>query len=369
MKVGFGLVVLLGLLVVAPAAWACKCGFASEQELEQHYLVFAGRAVEYLEREDDGAASGPRVNAAVRFEVDRALGAELGSSIVVAMDIYTSCSTWFEVGQRHLVVARRLAGLVYATECPMVSGEVNEVVKRKLGLADDYFVARASPVDSALGTCQRPATLEAAVQRASAVALYRPKASCVVPGNDLIEHAALVTLGFKGLKRGELVRLRVAPLARQFAQEAERVWPLLRGTSFGWPPANFLRREGDTWIDDGCLIPMPPTSREAIVEPLTRLLAVPPGYRRDPFERPLGPRPALTCATLDAGFFRDADAALARHAHAQEVESYYESRRPRVAPDASGCASCSVASARSRPLAWLALLLTLLARGWRRASA
>jgi hypothetical protein len=135
-----------------------------------------------------------------------------------------------------------------------------------------------------------------------------------------------------------------------------------------WPPADFLRREGDTFINDGCLAPLAPPSLEVGKEAVLRLFPLPADYRYRRFPRTDPPLPTLSCMTLDASVFVAADAALVRYVHSRETESARELRRGATPPRGRSCAACAITQPNERPhFAWLVLALAPLARRRQRA--
>jgi hypothetical protein len=358
------LVVMLGVLGSPALAYACKCAEAEERDLAQRYTVFVGTAVEYLERSDDGSdpnRPGMRGNAAVRFEVHYSRDVPVGSSQIVMLDIHTSCSTFFAVGDRHLVLAFRVGELLTASECPMLFDELENKLLVQLRVPAGFLKPR-SRGQGAKVRCDHPRTLDQAFAAADVVGWWDAKASCVAPGGDEIEHAGVMRWGWKGLGQGKVLRLRVAkhrqePAPPPFYDE------LANATNMWWPPADLLRRDGDTFINDGCLAPLAPPSLEVGKEAVLRLFPLPADYRYRRFPRTDPPLPTLNCMTLDASVFVAADAALARYAHSRETESARELRQRATPPRARSCAACGITPPNERPhFAWLALVLAPLAR-------
>lgn len=279
------------------------------------------------------------------------------------MDMSTTCSTWFEVGDRHLVNAALLAGLPFASQCPLLSDEVEVAVRRKHGIPPDYGRKRRHA--PARRNCDVPATLDEAFQAADVVGRWDPEVSCVVPGGDIVEHVAVMRRSFKGLGQGEVLRVRVTSGVRERERDFGFSYELTQPTGYTWPPADFLRREGSTFVLDGCLAPPPPPSFEAGKEALLRLFPLPHDYRSRPVGRSSTQfRPKLSCSALDPSFFIDADEALNRYAFSVEHESIREARRSSgTIRDQGGCASCSLPPPGTTPSwAWLCLVVAGLSR-------
>lgn len=358
------LVVMLGVLSGPALAYACKCAAAEERDLAERYTVFVGTAVEYLERSDDGSdPSRPsmRANAAVRFEVHYSRDVPVGSSQIVMLDIHTSCATFFAVGERHLVLAFRAGELLTASECPSLFGELESKLLAQLRVPAGFLPPR-SRGESAKVRCDHPRTLDQAFAAADVVGWWDAKASCVASGGDEVEHAAVMRWAWKGLGQGKALRLRVAkhggePAPPPFYDE------LATATDMSWPPADLLRRDGDTFINDGCLVPLAPPSLEVGKEAVLRLFPLPAGYRLRRYPRTDPPLPTLSCMTLDVSVFVAADATLARYVHSRESESARELQRGATPPRGRSCAACALTQSNERPhFAWLVLALAPLAR-------
>jgi MYXO-CTERM domain-containing protein len=365
------LIVVLAMLCKPTLASACKCGEVTQRELDERYTVFVGTAVEYLERKDDGGdpgRPGPRVNAAERFDVQYSRDVPVGSSVIVAMDMYTSCSTFFAVGERHVVVASKLGDIFYADECPTLFDDLEGTLLAQLGVPPGFLKPLAPDRDGDALRCKHPSTLDEAFDAADVVGWWDAKASCLVPGSQVVEHSAAMRWGWKGLREGEALRVRVVqdrdePAPPPFDHELSDV------TEMTWPAADFLRREGDTFINDGCLSPLAPASLEAGTEAVLRLFPLPSDYPRRHFrERP--PFPTLSCMTLGDSYFAGADAAVARHVGSRLAERAREGRGPTTSAAHRGgsCAGCAVTPpSQYAPFAWSAIALAYLARRRRRA--
>ncbi len=366
------MLVLLGLLGKPTLASACKCRDVTLRELDERYTVFVGTAVEFLERKDDGGSPGrpgPRVNAAERFEVQYSRDVPVGSSVVVAMDLYTSCSTFFPVGERHLVMAFKAGDLLTVSECPIPFDELEKKLLARLGVPADFLQPPSPKRDAEPSRCTHPSTLDDAFKTADVVGWWDAKASCLVPGSDVVEHSATMRWGWKGLRQGDALRVHVVQHREQPAPPPFD-YELSDATNrMGWPPADFLRREGDTFIDDGCLSPLAPASLEAGTEAVLRLFPLPADYPRRHFrERP--PFPTLSCMTLDDSYFAGADAAVARYVQSLEAERSGEARGTTTrAPHREGsCAGCAATPTSERAsFVWSAMALAYLTRRRRRA--
>jgi hypothetical protein len=110
-----------------------------------------------------------------------------------------------------------------------------------------------------------------------------------------------VSRGWKGLAAGVDLTLRVTGTVDgqypRFAFEFE----LGMATNHKWPPAEFLRRDGDTYVNDGCLSPLPPSTLQTGIAELNRLLPLPSEPRHRPSR--CSEIRALSCSTLDQSIF------------------------------------------------------------------
>lgn len=112
------------LFAKAAPAEACKCRRMIGADVARH-AVFAGKAVEYLEREEPSgglAWSAHELNAATRFVVEFSNEFPSGSSVVVLGNHNSDCNAWFEVGDHHLVVASRVGDVLVGGRCAEMLG-------------------------------------------------------------------------------------------------------------------------------------------------------------------------------------------------------------------------------------------------------
>jgi hypothetical protein len=148
---------------------------------------------------------------------------------------------------------------------------------------------------------------------------------------------------------------------------------LLDAANRSWPPAEFLRREGNAFVNDGCNAPLPPGDVDAGVEAMERLVPVQKrGARRTLPAFVLRHRrcddlPKLSCGTLQFSMLREAEAKLERYYSSQYWK--YDSQRdrePRAEPGtrAGSRAGCAVSGESHGP--WWMGFMTLLMVAWRR---
>lgn len=204
----------------------------------------------------------------------------------------------FVLGKSILVAASRRGGQLLASECPLLSQDTVKALRSLLG------VPETSPAgllprswDFSPQGCSQPATLDDAFSIADAVVWGVPRASCVVGEADVVEHAMLVGRAWKGPAAGDIVTVRVTGRADNHYADFPLAVDLANATNHPWPPAEFVRRDDDRYVNDGCLSPLPPATLQEGVEQLTRLLPV-SGARR-PGHTTCLELPVLSCGTLD----------------------------------------------------------------------
>jgi hypothetical protein len=303
----------LALSVKASPTRACKCSPIARADLAQH-AVFAGTAVEYLQREEppDGSPRWDReMNAATRFVVDFSREFPGGASLVVMGNHYQDCNPWFQVGGRHLLVAYRLGDLLTGSTCSqMLGSELEHEVRQQLHLPADYFAFDRTPRPPPPEQCARPATLDDAFTAADAVLWSSTRGACSIPGTNEVEIAAKVRWSWKGAAPGDVVHLRVKGHPDQAFDDFDFHLALAEATNSYWPPAELLRRDGDLFVNDGCLNPHAPASLASGIEAVKRLFPLPIDYRSRPLPDSPAPLPTLSCSTLDQTIFAHSDATL-----------------------------------------------------------
>lgn len=313
------LTILLLLVTTTRPVFACKCGELSEADLATK-VVFAGTAVEYLERQPDHSRSvDDEYNAATRLVVEFSADLPIGESVIVMGRHDSDCNPWFAVGGRSLVVAARMGEFLTSSKClQMLDGGQAAKVRERVRLPADYFAFDVTPRPPPPDRCLQPATVDAAFAAADAVGFSTPRAACVVPGTDEVEQASAMKWAWKGAVRGDVLRARVKGRPELSYEDFDFFGELIEATHGRWPPAEFLRREGELLINDGCLNPRPPRSVAAGAEAMRRLFPLPADYGRwlPPGDDPL---PRLSCSTLDQALFDRGDAAVAdyRRRHQQ----------------------------------------------------
>lgn len=333
------LAILLLLTTTTRAVLACKCGELSERDLETK-VVFAGKAVEYLQRQPDRSQSVDQFNAATRFVVEFSADLPVGESVIVMGRHDSDCNPWFQVGGPALVVAIRVGEFLTSSNCmQLLSRDLEAKVRERVGLPADYFAFDITPRPPPPGRCSQPATLDAAFAAADAIGWSTPRAACVVPDTDEVEQAAALKWAWKSAVRGDVLRMRVKGRPDLSYQDFDFLGELIDATHRGWPPAEFLRRNGDLMINDGCLNPRPPRSLDAGVEAVRRLFPLPVDYGH---WLPRGDvaLPHLSCSMLDQSLFDRGDAAMAAF-----IRSHQPFPRPAAAetPTRSGsCAGCAL---------------------------
>lgn len=331
---------LLGLTTTTRPIFACKCKALSDDELATK-VVFAGKAVEYLQRQPDRSESVDQFNAATRFVVEFSGDFPVGESVIVMGDHDSDCNPRFAVGGPALVVARRVGEFLTSSSCLQLLDRDMEVkVRQRVGLPADYFAFDITPRPPPPGRCSQPATLDAAFAAADAIGWSTPRAACLVPGTNEVEEASAMKVAWKGAARGDVLRMRVKGRPDLSYEPFDFEGELLEATHSGWPPAEFLRRDGDLMINDGCLNPRPPRSLDAGVEAVRRLFPFPADYGHW-LPRGDAALPRLSCSTLDQSLFDRGDAAMA---------AFIRSRQPfpprAAAPEtharSGSCAGCAL---------------------------
>lgn len=337
--------------------------------------MFAGRALEYLERKicSDSLEFGDERRAVhdtgsvTRFRVQHSLDLPVGSEVLVFTSPYSSCSTFFRIGDEHLVAAHRTADQLHASRCPMLNQNVVEELRALLHVPSSSSAGLRPPYDGfAPFGCSRPATVDDAVAGADAVVWTDSRASCMVGEGPVVEHAAVATRAWKGLAPGDFMRLQVTGRADddhpRFAFESE----LADATNRWWPPAEFLRRAGDVYVNDGCLSPLPPTSLQEGVDGVTRLLPLSDGPQLKSTR--CVDLPALSCGTLNQALFVEAGDRLAAVYRQRRLEYETEQKNQRASFIAAqsverqgSCAGCSIPNSppfrSGMPAAGIALVL------------
>jgi hypothetical protein len=347
------------LIAKASSAQACKCSLMTSADVARH-AVFAGTAVEYLEREEPAGGSARwdrELNAATRFVVEFSREFPSGASVVVMSKHYSNCSPWFQVGDRHLVVAGRLGDVLVGNKCAQMLGSALErEVQRQLRLPADYLARDPKPHPPPQELCARPATLDRAFAEADAVLWSTPRGACSILGTDEVEIAAEVRWAWKGAAPGALLHLRVKGHPALAFDDFEFLPALEQATENYWPPAELLRREGDALVQDGCLNPHAPASLESGTEAVQRLFSLPSDYRSRRVPRSDAPLPRLSCSTLQQSIFERGDAAMALARSRAEVPE-----RPRASPVAQtrggACAGCALVPRDTNRMGELSLLV------------
>ena len=120
------------------------------------------------------------------------------------------------------------------------------------------------------GRCSQPVALEAAFVAADAIGWSTPRAACVVPGTDEVEQASAMKWAWKGAVQGDVLHVRLKGRPDLSYEDFAFFGELIEATHREWPPAEFLQRDGDLMINDGCLNPQPPRSLDAGVEAVQR---------------------------------------------------------------------------------------------------
>jgi hypothetical protein len=332
------------LFARALSAEACKCSMMTSADVARH-AVFAGTAVEYLEREEPpgGSAQWDRdLNAATRFVVEFSREFPSGASVVVMSNHYSNCSAWFQVGGRHLVVAGRVGDVLVGSKCAeMLGSDLKQQVERELHLPADYLARDTRPRPQPLEMCARPATIAQAFAAADAVLWSTTRGACSIAETGEVEIAAEVRWAWKGAVPGDLLHLRVRGHPTLAFDDFEFRFALEQATGRYWPPAELLRREGEILVDDGCLNPHAPASLEAGTEAVKRLFSLPSDYRSRRLPHSDARLPRLSCSTLKQSIFEHSDIAMAlARSHAEVPE------RRRAAPVAQtrggACAGCAL---------------------------
>lgn len=357
------LMALLLMLAGTRPAQACKCGLPTEGDLAG-YTVFAGTVVEYLQRHPDPSPV-DGYNAVTRILVEYSKDVPVGSSVIVLGNHNSNCDAWFTVGGRALVVAQRVGEFFTTSKCLQLFDK-NETanLRRRVNLPNDYFAFDITPRPPSPERCSQPATVDDAFSTAAVVAWTQSRAACVVPGTDEVEHALVMRQPWKGAALGDVLRVRVKgrpDLAYEDFAFFDELVEARRGT---WPPAEFLRREGDLLINDGCLNPRPPASLAAGNEALKRLFPLPADYPQRVLPHYDDPLPRLSCATLDQSFFERSDKARAEWV-AEKTKRQAAAplaAAPVTTPARGSCAGCAiVAPTDSRDSAVILALLSLAA--------
>jgi len=328
---------------VSPAD-ACKCSVMTRADLARH-AVFAGTAVEYLEREERPGGSAGRArefNAATRFVVEFSGEYPTGASVLVMTNHYSNCQPWFQVGERHLVVAGRVGDVLVGSKCTeMLDRDLEHEVQRQLRIPAGYLARDTKPHPPPPEFCARPATLDQAFADADAVLWSTPLGACSILGSDEVEIAAEVRWAWKGAASGDLLHLRVKGHPALAFDDFEFLPALIEQTENYWPPAELLRREGDAFVQDGCLNPHAPASLEAGTEAVKRLFPLPSDYRSRRLPRSDKRLPRLSCSTLEQTIFERSDAAMALARNRAEL-----AERRRASPGAQtpggACAGCAL---------------------------
>lgn len=345
-----GLVVALLVLGSSGPASACKCG-EPIAELSEDLVVFEGTAVESLDWHDGCAErtrwfSEPRVinrlGRVTRFRVHASL--ELDEDVIVHTDTGSHCAAHFRVGQSHVVTARRIAGILTTNVCLRLAPDVRASVVASLQTTGVEVMGEVPQLD-----CVRPTSVAEANAKADGVLWADYHASCLVPGTDVVQHAATVRESWKGPRRDELVVIAVHADADEQLHHDPIASSVGATTGHGWPPALFLRRDRNVYVDDGCLTPSVPQSVEAGVADLARSLPRTAIGRSNNRRLPsvCEEVPVLECAELGLDVFSDAAMRLSEHFRALDAaeardRELLRTGPPPVSPPRSSCAGCSV---------------------------
>jgi hypothetical protein len=347
------------LFAKASPAEACKCSMMTSADVARH-AVFAGTAVEYLEREEPpgGSAGWDReLNAATRFVVEFSGEFPRGASVIVMTNHYSNCQPWFQVGERHLVVAGRVGDVLVGNKCAeMLGRDLEHEVQRQLRIPADYLARDTKPHPAPPELCARPATLDRAFAEADAVLWSTQRGACSILGTDEVEIAAEVRWAWKGAAPGDLLHLRVKGHPALAFDDFEFRPALEQATGSYWPPAEMLRRDGDALVQDGCLNPHAPASLESGTEAVKRLFSLPSDYRSRRLPHSDQRLPRLSCSTLEQSIFERSDAAMALERSRVEVPE-----RRRAAPVAQtrggACAGCAMVPRDANGIGALSLLV------------
>ena len=365
---------LASILLWHDSALACKClPHEDFDAFVKNHVIFLGKALEQFERRIcENHASNPDeirafgdVAVATRFRVEYSNTLPIGSTAVVFTNPHSTCGTYFHLPWEYVVAATEQAGLLFASWCSQPAGEKLERVRTLLGVPPTSLIGQPPPNwDYQPDGCVRPPNLDAAIASADAVGNAVASASCVVENTDIIEHSAIVTEGWKGLSRGSqiLVRTKGTRGGRNFPYPFRE--SLTEVAAHRWPPAQFFRREGDVFMDDGCLTPPPPSSRAPEIHSPTR--ATPEGDVSARDRNECAPLVPLSCAQLDLGVLQRAGEKLL----AWSLESKSGNTTKGQASEArqtrtnttrrtGSCAGCSVSAHVNRGNASLFLLALL----------
>ncbi len=347
------------LFAKASPADACKCSMMTSADVARH-AVFAGTAVEYLEREEPpgGSTRSDRaLNAATRFVVEFSREFPSGASVVVLGNHDSNCNPWFQVGDRHLVLARRVGDILVGSQCAeMLGSDLKQQVERQLRLPADYLARDTKSRPQPPGGCARPATLDQAFAAADAVVWSTQRGACSIVGTDEVEVAAEVRWAWKGAAEGDFLHLRVKGHPALAFDDFEFRFALEHATESYWPPAELLRREGEILVQDGCLNPRAPASLASGTEAVKRLFSLPSDYRSRRLPHSDARLPRLSCATLEQSIFEHSDSAMALARSHAEVP---ERRRAASVAQARGgaCAGCALVPRDANGIGELALLV------------
>lgn len=354
----------LAALVWSASAGACDClSESSAQTIDARYVVFVGKAVEYLQRpwcsdavqSEDESIGQERVDSVTRFTVQYSHSLPVGNEVLVFGERSFDCGSFFAVGEEHLVVANRVDSVLLASHCPVFGTSTADELRAKLGAPRN----RRWSAPFIPSGCKQPPTLDISVAKSDAIVWTVPTASCTRDGSAVVEHVVSVTESWKGPANDEVLNLRVIGLGKREYSHFDFEYELSEATGHAWPPADFLRKEGDIYVDDGCLVPMHPPTLEAGVESLTRLLPIPD--RRRFRDLKCSPMPRLACARLDQATLVAANKMLASH-YAREKGAAAGAVNPAGPPrvishrHSGSCAGCMVHT--SHPFSFQAAPIT-----------
>jgi hypothetical protein len=180
---------------------ACKCTLVKDlQELTKDHVVFAGRAMEQLNRcWDDSVADRDEfyglsaTSAVTRFRVTHARALVPNSDVLVFARANTHCAPSFHVGDEYLVVATMRGGHLVASKCPILFEDMVNEVRAYLGVPAESAVGlRQVPPPSGPRVCSRPASLGEAMARADAVVWSDSQSACVLGDSSVVEHAVVI---------------------------------------------------------------------------------------------------------------------------------------------------------------------------------
>jgi hypothetical protein len=355
-------------------ALCCMCALDSDFDSARKSLViFAGAALENRTRcwseirtSDKNQMDALRHTLSVtRFHVSFSTDLPVGTDVLVFQFPYSTGREFYRTGEEHLVVTTNLNGVLLARSCPMIDGELERRLRSELSIPESFMAERDRPAAPFLPTgCAQPTSLQAAFDASDAVGSYFSTASCVTEDPTVVEHAVVTRIGWKGPSRGDRVTLRVKLGADEQYVPLPFEGELDTATGHSWPPAVFLRRENEHYVNDGCLVPLPPASLQEATDALARLLPTPQDTRIA-FDTCAPPEP-LTCSRISQAELDWAGQQLIAYYHKQShddkstvARSTWASSPPSRAPRGGTCAGCTIPRHSRTPQILTPLLLML----------